>query len=188
MNNIQSNINFDNFNKPSFSCKNRLMRIIWWIVYITLFRWTPPPLFIWRNLLLKLFGAKLGKNCHVYPKVKIWAPWNLIMGDHSCLANHVICYSMEKVYVGSRSIISQGAHLCTGSHDYNDPNFQLTTKIIQIDSDVWVCAEAFVGPGVIIGEGAVLGARGVTTKNLAPWEVYAGNPAVFIKKREIRDK
>lgn len=171
---------------PSFSFKNRLKRVIWQVVFIGLFRFSPRPFYQWRCFLLRLFGAKIGQHCHIYPKVSIWAPWNLEMADHSCLADDVICYSQDKIYLGERAIVSQGAFLCAGSHDYNDPEFQLITAPISIEKDAWVCAQAFVGPGVTIEEGAVLGARGVSFKNLPAWTIFAGNPAVYVKDRILK--
>lgn len=170
----------------SFSLKNRMLRVLWDLVYRLLFRFTPRPLHAWRVFLLRCFGARIAQHCHVYPNVKIWAPWNLEMHDHSCLANDVICYNQAKVTLQERAIVSQGAHLCTGSHDYNDSDFPLYALPIGIGQDAWVCAEAFVGPGVSVADGAVLGARAVAFKDLQSWGVYSGNPAQLIKQRKIR--
>ncbi len=172
---------------PSFTLKNRLKRASWWLVYITMFRYTIPQMHAWRVLLLRLFGAQISNNCHVYPKVVIWAPWNLVMKNHSCLANNVTCYSQATITIEEYAIVSQGAHLCAGSHDYTDPDFQLIAIPIIIGKKAWVCAEAFVGPGVMVGEGSVLGARGVAMRNLLPWKVYSGNPAVLVKNRILKD-
>ncbi|MFA5983150.1 MAG: putative colanic acid biosynthesis acetyltransferase [Methylococcaceae bacterium] len=171
----------------SFTLKNRILRVFWDITYLFFFRFTPRPFHGWRVFLLRCFGAQLGQHCHIYPKVKIWAPWNLVMHDYACLANDVICYSQGRIILYERAIVSQGAYLCTGSHDYNDPDFKLFAKSITIGKDAWVCAEAFVGPGVNINEGAVLGARAVAFKDLEAWQVYTGNPAKAIKSRLIRN-
>lgn len=173
---------------PSFTLENRIKRVVWWFVYSFLFRYTIPQMHSWRVMLLRMFGAQIGKGCHVYPNVKVWAPWNLIMKDHSCLANNVTCYSQAKIRIEEYAIVSQGAHLCAGTHDYSDPDFQLIAIPIIIGRKAWVCAEAFVGPGVNIAEGAVLGARSVAMKNLKPWKVYAGNPAVEVKDRVLKEK
>ncbi len=170
----------------SFTLKNRLMRITWDFTWQIFFRLTPKPFHGWRVFVLRCFGAKMGQHCHVYPKVKIWAPWNLEMHDYTCLADNVICYTQARIILEERAIVSQGAHLCTGSHDYNDPNFSLFARPIIIGKDAWVCADAFIGPGVTLGEGAVLGARAVAFKNLQAWHVYSGNPARSIKQRQIR--
>lgn len=170
---------------PSFSLQNRLKRLLWNLIYTIFFRYTPTQLYIWRVFILRMFGADIGENCHVYPKVIIWAPWNLKMGNNSCLANNVICYSQALITIDDGAIVSQGSHLCAGSHDYNDPDFQLIVAPIFIGQNAWIAAEAFVGPGVTIGDGAVLGARGVTFKDIEPWTVNAGNPSKFIKNRVI---
>jgi len=172
--------------QASFSLKNRLGRLAWGIVQATLFRWSPRPAHGLRALLLKMFGAKLGVGCHVYPSAQIWAPWNLEMDDHACLGDGVICYSMARIRLGKKVVVSQRAHLCSGSHDYEDRNFQLYALPITIADHVWVCAEAFLGPGVEIGEGAVIGARAVATRSMPPWMVCAGNPCRPLKPRNIR--
>ncbi len=168
---------------PSFNLRNRLARLAWQIVWILLFRPTPPPLHAWRCKLLQCFGAKIGRQCHVYSDVEIWAPWNLQMSPYSCLGRRVICYSMAPVRLGERAVVSQGVHLCTGSHDYESKNFQLFALPIEIGADAWICAEAFLAPGVSIGTGAVIGARAVVTRDQPAWMVCAGNPCVPIKPR-----
>lgn len=180
---IQGN---DPYTQPSFSLKNRLLRTLWWIVYTLFFRCSPRPLHAWRSFILKLFGAKIGKDVHIYPGVKIWAPWNLDIGYKVGIADGVTLYSMNRIQIGNYCVISQGAHLCGGSHDYNSQNFQLFSKPIIIHNYSWICAEAFLSPGVTIPEGAVIGARAVVTKTLyEPWTVYAGNPCKRIKPRKI---
>jgi len=174
----------DTFNQPSFSFGNRLRRLLWGVVWNLLFRLTPAPMFGWRNFLLRLFGAKIGRGCHIYNDVQVWAPWNLAMDDESALGRGVICYSMGPITLGKRVVVSQRVHLCAGTHDYNDPGMQLVTKPIMVCDRAWICAEAFIGPGVSIGEGAVIGARAVVTKDVPGWTVNAGNPCVTIRKRE----
>lgn len=176
----------DPFRQPSTTLTNRLGRVLWAVVYHALFRWIPRPFHAPRAWLLRLFGARLGKGCHVYPGARIWAPWNLEMGDQACLADGVICYSMAPIRIGARTVVSQGAHLCAGTHDYQDPDFQLCAFPILIGANAWICTEAFVGPGVEVGEGAVVGARSVVTKSLPAWMVCAGNPCKPIKPRVIR--
>src|SRR5262249_40169345 len=119
----------------------------------------------------------------IYPGVKIWYPRNLEMKAYSCLGPGVICYSMDKVVLEPYALVSQNAHLCCGTHDVDDPNFQLFARPIKIETKAWVAADAFVGPGVIIGEGAVLGARAVAFRDLCPWTIYIGNPAKAVRRR-----
>lgn len=174
----------DPFVSPTFTLQNRLRRGLWAVVYILAFRYTPKPMRAWRVFLLRRFGAQIGKGCVVHATVSIWAPWNLVMDDESCLAERVICYSMATIRLGKRAVVSQGAHLCSGTHDYNDPLFHLFAKPITIGAKAWVCADAFVGPGVKIGEGAVLGARAVAMRHIPEWTVWSGNPAVKVKERK----
>lgn len=172
--------------QASFSLANRLRRLTWGVVYVLLFRPSPRPCHRWRAFLLRGFGANLGRDCHVYPKVKIWAPWNLMLDDQAGIADDVICYSMAPIILGKRVIVSQGAHLCTGTHDYESADFQLYALPIQVEEDAWLCAECFVGPGVTIGAGAVIGARAVVTKSMPAWTVCAGNPCRPLKTRIVR--
>lgn len=165
---------------------NRLGRAIWGLVCATLFRPSPRWLFGWRRFLLRCFGARIGTAVHVYPSARVWAPWNLEMGDHSCLGFDVDCYSVDRISIGKHATVSQYAFLCTASHDISDPHMALTTKPISIGDGAWVAAGAFIGPGVTIGEGAVAAARAVVVKDVGPWNVVGGNPAVVIKKRELR--
>lgn len=171
----------------SFSLKNRILRLLWNFIYITLFRYSPRPLHIWRSFLLKIFGAKIGKGVHVYPQTRIWAPWNLELEDECGIGDGAILYSQDKIKIGFRAIVSQGAHICTGSHDYTLKGHPLITLPIIIESYAWIAAEAFIHPGVKIGKGAVIGARSVVYKDMPDWMVCAGNPCKPIKERKIKD-
>lgn len=172
---IQGN---NSYKSPSFPLRHRVRRQLWNWVWLLLFRPSPRPLHSWRAMLLKAFGAKLGKGTHVYPAAKIWAPWNLILEDYVGVADGATIYNMDTVRIGSYSVISQGAHLCGGSHDYNSENFQLYAKPITLGKHVWICAEAFISLGVEIPDGVVIGARSFVTKNIIePWTVHAGHPA-----------
>lgn len=135
---------------------------------------------------MRSFGAKVGKAAHVYPSTKIWAPWNLELGDHSCLSQYVDCYCVDKVRIGSHATVSQYSYLCTATHDIKDPAMRVVTAPIIIGEGAWVAADVFVAPGITIGDGAVVAARAVVVKDVAPWDVVAGNPAHVIKKRELR--
>ncbi|MEO7535570.1 MAG: putative colanic acid biosynthesis acetyltransferase, partial [Ferruginibacter sp.] len=132
----------------SFSLRNRLGRVLWAVTSTLLFRPSPKPMYAWRSFLLRVFGARIGKKVHVYPGAKIWAPWNLEMDDASAVANGAILYTQGKIIIGRNAVISQGSHICTGTHDYNLPDFPLITKPIIINDYAWVAAEAFILPGV----------------------------------------
>ncbi len=172
--------------QPCFSLRNRLGRVAWGLVYWTLFRPSPRPLHAWRAWLLRCFGARLGGGTHIYPGAVIWAPWNLECGDAVGVASGAILYNQGAIRIGARAVVSQGAHLCSGTHDYEHPGFPLLTRPISIGAEVWLAAECFVHPGVTVGEGAVVGARSVVVKDLPPWMVCAGNPAKPLKPRRLR--
>ncbi len=179
--------NNDTYTGPSFSLRNRIGRVIWGIVYSFFFRYSPRPFHGWRTFLLRLFGAKIGKGVHIYPKVKIWAPWMVKIGDESGVGDDVHLYSQAMITIGKRVVVSQGSYLCTGTHDYMKRGFPLRALPIIIEDHAWIATEVFVHPGVTIGEGSVVGARSVVTKNTEPWTVYSGFPCEPIKKRVIID-
>jgi len=178
--------NTDSFTKPSFSLKNRVARVAWNIVYVFLFRPSPNFLHGWRSFLLRSFGAKVGRGVHVYPRVKIWAPWNLELKDQCGIANGATLYSQGHISIGYRAVISQDSYICTGTHDYQLSGQPLITFPIIIQDYVWVAAGAFVNPGITIEEGAVIGARSVVTKNMPPWMICAGHPCKPIKQRVMQ--
>lgn len=169
----------------SFSLGNRAYRAIWIMAWYCLASWNPPICFGWRNFLLRLFGARVGKGARVYGSARIWAPANLVLGAGATIGPQVNIYSIGPVSIGENAIISQGAHICTGTHDIDDPHFQLIARGVTIGAKAWIAAEALIGPGVKIGTNAVLGARGVAFKDLAPDTVYVGNPARPIRNRKL---
>lgn len=110
-------------------------------------------------------------------------PWNLVLGAQCAVGDRAILYSLGPIMIGPRTTVSQGAHLCAGTHDWRDPTMPLLKPPIEIGADAWVCADAFIGPNVTIGSGAIIGARAVVTKNVGPGLIVAGNPACEIGKR-----
>lgn len=174
----------DPYTIPVNSTGNKLARLLWQITYATVFRTTPRPMHAWRAMILRLFGAKLGRNCHVYPKAVIWAPWNLHCEDVVAIADEAIVYNQSQITLRSHSTVSQQAYLCSATHDYDDPTFPMTSAPIVIGRYAWICARATVLPGVVIGDGAVLGLGSVASRDLEPWSVYAGLPAKKIKERK----
>jgi len=169
--------------QPSFSLRNRIFRALWAISWAILAGWTPAPFFAWRRLVLRVFGARLGKGVRVYGSTDVLYPPNLVMGNHAILGPHTVCYCMAKITLGDHVTVSQYAHLVTGSHRIDEPSFQLITRPIEICAKAWVASAAFVGPGVTVGEGAVLGSKAVAFRDLKPWTVYVGNPAKPIRQR-----
>lgn len=167
----------------SISLSNRALRALWGICWCLLYRPTPRPMHAWRRVILRLFGARIAAGVHPYPAAKIWAPWNLTMDTASCLSDHVDCYSVAPITIGAFATVSQYTYLCSASHDYRVPTLPLVIAPIVIEADVWVAAAAFVGPGVRIGEGAIVGARATVTQDVAPWVVVAGSPATLRGQR-----
>jgi putative colanic acid biosynthesis acetyltransferase WcaF len=185
--NIENKLNISaNRKMQKYSGKENIKRAIWAIVY-PLFRYSPRTFFGWRRLILRMFGARIGGKVNIYNSAIIYMPWNLEISDWSSIGEYVFVYNPGKVVIGSYSTVSHRAHLCTGTHDYTDPDMPLLKPPITVGDQVWLCTDSFIGPGVNIGEGAVVGAMAVVVKDVPPWTVVAGNPAKPIKKRIIRN-
>ena len=170
----------------SFSIANRLFRVLWMVCWLVLARFTPPPLHAWRRIVLRLFGAQVGRGARVHASVMIWHPANLVLGEQCLIGPGVRLYNQGTITIGARTVVSQRAHLCASSHDINDPDFQLILRPIMVGTQCWVAAEAFVGPGVNMGDRSVLAARGALFANAEADGVYSGNPAQFVKRRQLR--
>lgn len=158
-------------------------RLLWDLAW-PFFRFSPGPFWGWRRFLLRLFGAQVGREVHVYPTVRIKIPWNLTLEDSCAVGDGAILYALGPIRIGARATVSQGSHLCAGTHDIRDPSRPLLKPPISIGSDAWICADAFIGPGVIVGDGAIVGARAVTMKNVPANSIIAGNPARQIIRRK----
>lgn len=164
--------------------RNRIARVIWQAAYVCLFRPTPWFMGAWRSWLLRRFGARI-KFARLHPSAKIWAPWLLELGEQVYVDMNVNLYNPFGIRIGDRVVISQGTFLCSATHDYRDPRYALTGDRICIEDDCWIAAEAFVGPGVTISEGVVVGARSVVVKNPSSWTVVVGNPAKAVRQRAL---
>lgn len=158
-----------------------LLARIGWATCRPLFAWSPRLFWGWRRFLLRLFGARIGRAVHIYPTVRILIPWHLAIGDRASVGDHVILYALGPIEIGEDATISQGAHLCAGTHDHRQPTMPLIKAPITIGARAWICADAFVGPGRRVGRGAVVGARAVVTRDVADGVTVAGNPARAIR-------
>ena len=167
-----------------YSKKEYILRICWSIVR-PLFYLSPRNFFSWRVFLLRLFGAKIGKEVNIYPSTIIFMPWNLSIGDYSCIGEWALIYNIGLIEIGNSVTVSHKAHLCSGTHNYTNPSLPLQKKKIELKDYVWICTEAFIGPGCTIGEGSIIGARSVAIKDIGDWLVCAGNPIKVLKKRKI---
>lgn len=157
-----------------------------WMLGRCCFRMSPRPCFAWRRFVLRCFGAELGAQVNTYPSTVIYFPWNLSVGDWSALGENTLIYNLGPVAIGRQVTVSHGAHLCAGTHDYRRVDLPLLKPPIRIEDQAWICADAFISPGVTVGQGAVVAARAVVTKNVSAWSIVAGNPARPIGTRQLR--
>jgi len=158
-------------------------RLAWELVRATLFRWSPRRAYGWRLWLLRVFGARIGPNAGVRPTTRVFYPWLLTLGQRSILGDGVDVYNLGPVEIGEHTVVSQGTYICGGTHDYTRPDLPLVRAGVRIGRGVWIAAQAFIGPGVCIGDNSVIGARAVVVGDIPPGVVAAGNPARVIKPR-----
>ncbi len=157
--------------------RENILRVIWGVVYPIFFRYSPRLFYFWRNFILRVMGARIGKNVKIYPSAKIMFPWLLEIGDNSTISWDVKVYNLGYSKIGSNTMISQYSHLCGGTHDFRSKDFTLLRTGFTIGNNVWIAADAFVGPGIKVNDGAVVGARAVVTKDVPEKTIVAGNPA-----------
>jgi len=165
-----------------WSRKELIGRVLWAAIQ-PFFRFSPRLLWGWRRFLLRFFGAKIGKQVQIHPTVRIFIPWNLEVGDWSSVGFDALLYNLGPLRLGASVTVSQRAHLCGGSHDFRDPAMPLLKLPITIEDEAWICADAFVGPGVTVGARAVVAARAVAVKDVDAEAIVGGNPAASIGKR-----
>jgi putative colanic acid biosynthesis acetyltransferase WcaF len=165
--------------------RQNLTRALWMLFGRGLFRCTFHNWYGVRRAILRAFGATIARNAKLRPTVRIEIPWNLTIGEDCLIGDYAILYALGPITIGDRSVISQYAHLCAGTHDYSSRVFQLLRPPIVIGKDCWIATDAYVAPGVTVGDRAVLGARSSAYKNMDPDMIYAGNPAKPMRKREI---
>lgn len=150
---------------------------LWQLVKWAFFRTTLPWPSSVKILLLRAFGAKVGKGVNLKPQVNIHLPWKLELADHVWIGEEAYILNFELVRVGAHACISQRAMLCGGNHDFRDPSMRYRNAPITVEDGAWIGAQVFVGPGVIIGKEAVISAGSVLLKDAEPGRIYAGNPA-----------
>jgi putative colanic acid biosynthesis acetyltransferase WcaF len=171
--------------KSVHSSRNKMARLLWYWVWLLLFRPTPRPFHAWRRFLLLSFGAKLHSTARVYPRAKIWAPWLLEMHESATLSDDVDCYCVGGICIGAHTTVSQYTYLCGATHDHTHPRFPLVPLPIVIGKSCWIAADVFVAPGVTIADGVVVGARSSVFADLPEWTVCVGSPAKPIKVRKL---
>lgn len=166
---------------------HRFKRMCWAVINTFIFPVLARPM-LWpmRRWILRKFGARIDAKAYIYESSQIFAPWNLIVG-RACIGPHTRLYNKDRIQIGNDSVISQGAFLCTASHDISSRMLPLITRPIIIGDNVWIASDCFIGPGVTVAEGCVLGARACLFKSTARYEVLRGNPAITLKQRIIKD-
>ena len=162
-----------------------MARVLWWFGNVA-FRMTPKPFWGTRNLILRAFGARLGKGVRVDRRAEIYFPWKLSIGDHSAVGFGALIYNLGPVTIGQGVTISHRAHLCAGTHDYRDASLPLIKSSITVGDEAWVCADALIGPDVKVAEGSVIGAGAVLMRSNDSWSVMSGNPATEVSRRTIK--
>jgi putative colanic acid biosynthesis acetyltransferase WcaF len=178
----------EDFKLPrNFRGKSAFIVQLWWNFQEILIHTSPQFMYGWRNLFYRSFGAKIGKKALIRPSVKCVYPWKLYIGDYSWIGDEVSLYTLGEIEIGSNSVISQNCYLCTGSHDYTKPSFDIYAKKITIGDEVWLASDVFVGPGVTIGDGSVVGVRSTVLHDLPGGMICYGNPAKPIRPRVIKE-
>ncbi len=168
-----------------YSMWEYVRRFAWAFVQRAFIRPSPPRANRWRRFWLRLFGAKVTPTSFIRASTTIRHPWLLELGQHCTLADDVVVYNLGPIKVGDHSVVSQGTYLCAGTHDYTKPNLPLLRPPIEIGRGVWVCAQAFIGPGVEIGDNSMVGARAVVMRSVPAGVIVAGNPARVVKARPM---
>ena len=177
------------FNPVQHSPFSKLVKIkllIWHIINITVFRYSPFFMRKFRILLLRMFGAKIDWSCSINRLATIDGPWFLSMGRLSSLQDGVWIRCRAPVVIGEKCCIGKDVYIMTGSHKLSSPNFELICNPVEIGDDVWIATRSFIHKGTKIGDGAVVSACSVVSGEIEPWSVVGGNPAVFIKKRILK--
>lgn len=182
------NVDLSSYSPGRFDRRAGVIKEALWLIASTiLFRLCPFSFSALKRAVLRMFGAQVGRGVVIKPQVKITFPWKLTIGDHVWLGEECWLLNLEQIVIGNNVCISQRAFLCTGSHNYKSPSFDLIVKPITVGEGVWLGASCWVGPGVTIGSHAVLTAGSVTSQNLEPFGIYRGTPAVLIKQRAIQE-
>ncbi len=168
---------------PGFRGRSAVICQLWWIVEALFFRTSPQVMYGWRRFLLRLFGARIGQNVLLRPSVRVTYPWKLWVGDFAWIGDDVVLYTLGEISIGAHAVISQRSYICTGSHDYRKPSFDIYAKPVDVKRGAWIAADVFVAPGVTIGEETVVGARSSVFDSLPANVVALGSPARVVGAR-----
>ena len=178
----------DKFKLPkNFRGRPAWVAQLWWLVQDTLFRWSPQFMYGWRRWLLRLFGAEIGENVLIRPTVRVTYPWKVRIGDYSWIGDDVVLYSLGEIEIGEHTVISQKSYICTGSHDFTKPSFDIYALPIRIGNQVWVATDVYLAPGINIGAGSVVGARSTVLHDLPAGKICYGSPAKPVRDRIVNN-
>jgi putative colanic acid biosynthesis acetyltransferase WcaF len=166
-----------------YTLKEKIGRVLWNYLGQRLFSLTFHNWYGVRNGLLRMFGGTVGRPVRIRPSVRIEQPWNLTIGDECSIGDRAVIYCLGKVTLSDFVSISQHAHLCAGTHDWRKPDLPLMRPPIVVEEHVWIAADAYVGPGVTVRAGGLIGARACVFKDTEPWTIYGGNPAKPLRER-----
>jgi putative colanic acid biosynthesis acetyltransferase WcaF len=164
-----------------WSVRRRIATLGWECCWLAFCAWTPKPLWRWRNLWLRLYGARIGRRVFVHQRARIAIPWNVALGDGACVGDRANLYSLGSIAIGRGATIAQEAYLCAGSHDFGDPALSLVTGSIVVESGAFVGARAFILPGLVLGAHSIIGAASVVTQSVPANGIVAGNPARLLR-------
>jgi putative colanic acid biosynthesis acetyltransferase WcaF len=167
---------------PKWTRRELFLRALWSMIH-PVFRYSPRIFWLWRVFILRLFGASIGSDVHIYPTAVIALPWNLAIGAEASIGDRAILYNLGLITIGDGATISQGAHLCAGTHDYRRADLPLLKLPIVVGEGAWICADCFVGPGVKVGDYSIVGACAVAIRDVDDWSIAVGNPARIIRQR-----
>jgi putative colanic acid biosynthesis acetyltransferase WcaF len=173
------------FNTGDYVAGPRLKLLIWYFVNYFIFNSALPWPYRFKSALLRLFGARVGKGLVIKTKVRIKNPHRLTLGNHCWIGESVWIDNLEDVNIGDHVCLSQACLLLTGNHDYTKSSFPYRLGKIKIEDGVWIGAQSVVCPGVTCSTHAILTVQSVATKNLEPWSINSGNPAVFVRMRKM---
>lgn len=180
--------NLKTFKIPrDFRGKSKVVVQLWWIIEKTLFAWSPQFFYAWRRLLLRSFGAKIGKGVLIRPSAKFTYPWKISIDDYTWIGEDCILYSLGNISIGKHVAVAHGVYFNTGLHDYNKESFDIGYKSVTIEDEAWITNDVYIAPGVTIGKGCVIGARSNVFKSTPKGFICYGNPAVAVKKRECEE-
>lgn len=180
---LKKTTDLNKFDNSDYNPGSSIKRLLWFFCNVIFLQNKLNPFSGLKIIVLRLFGAKIGKGVVIKPNVNIKYPWKLTFGNHVWIGEKVWIDNLDEVVIGDHSCISQGAMLLCGNHNYSKSSFDLITKPIHLENGVWIGAFSIVTPGVKCGSHSVLAVKSVATKNLEDYYIYQGNPAVKVRER-----